>query len=177
MCRVHAGKIIGISQKNHKIIPYCLWHGVDNQSYIAQLHGFYTATEKRPMGAKHRITVSVMRASPCCPAQSSHCPPWTQDDLNTNWNGIWPWVMINLGSPRSFGQSQDFQEMRYLLEAREKNSFLAKIEFTEFLPVLCFQWVRQRGVVGKKSSSLPGLKWAKFFWEFQGEEKTSTAGK
>lgn len=51
--------------------------------------------------------------------------------------------MINLESPRSFGQSQDFQEMRYLLEAREKNSFLAKIEFTEFLPVLCFKGVRQ----------------------------------
>lgn len=66
--------------------------------------------------------------------------------------------MINLESPRSFGQSQDFQEMRYLLEAREKNSFLAKTEFTEFLPVLCFKGVRQRGVAGNKSSSSPGLK-------------------
>lgn len=40
MCRVHAGKIIGISQQSHKIIPYCFWHGVHNQRHIAKLPGF-----------------------------------------------------------------------------------------------------------------------------------------
>lgn len=46
-CRVHTGEIIGISQQNHKIIPYCFCHGAHNQSHIAKLAVFYTAPGKK----------------------------------------------------------------------------------------------------------------------------------
>lgn len=67
--------------------------------------------------------------------------------------------MINLKSPsRSPGQRQDFSGNEILIGRGGKKCFLAKIKFTELLPVLCFEGERQRIAVGNKSSSLPELK-------------------